>query len=234
VNRLGAVRGEDGVGLVRGAAVPGDSGWCSRRRGRATRRPAHPAGTAGSEPARRRGCRRHRGRPAAARDGVPPGELGRQRPAGLERRNTCSPRTGPRPNTCGSSGPPGFGYAGALLLCSLPLAPALFAAQLTLPLEADDRLPATDLAPYLNIDTEARAAFVMNLFVLAVLGASTLLSWRTARQRVRPQRSFTFRRWGAPRCGVQSIVRSVFAVPTGAKLRVTDVSPEGTAAVRRP
>jgi hypothetical protein len=73
----------------------------------------------------------------------------------------------------------------ALLLCSLPLAPALFAAQLTLPLAADDRLPATDLAPYLNVDTEPRPAFTLNLFVLAVLGVSTLLSWHTARQRAR-------------------------------------------------
>jgi hypothetical protein len=133
--------------------------------------PGIPAGAAGDEGAQR-GVQRirrelqDRNQPAVGDadvtevgpqplgDGVPPGELGRQRPAGLERRNTCSPRTGPRPNPCGSSGPPGFGYAGVLLLCSLPLAPALFAAQLTLPLEADDRLPATDLAPYLNIDTE--------------------------------------------------------------------------------
>jgi hypothetical protein len=72
-----------------------------------------------------------------------------------------------------------------LLLCSLPLAPALFAAQLLAPVEADDRLPATEPAPYLNVDTEARAAAALNLFVLAVLGVSALLSWHAARQRAR-------------------------------------------------
>jgi hypothetical protein len=71
----------------------------------------------------------------------------------------------------------------ALLLCSLPLVPALIVAQSNLSLEADDRASAADLAPYVDVDTELRAAFPMNLFAILVLGFSTLLAWRAARRR---------------------------------------------------
>jgi hypothetical protein len=75
-----------------------------------------------------------------------------------------------------------------LLLCSLPLAPALYAAELNSPVDADDRVSAADLAPYHNIDTELRAAFELNLFAVLVLGVAALLAWRAARGRAREER----------------------------------------------
>ena len=78
-----------------------------------------------------------------------------------------------------------------LLLCSLALAPALIVAQLNLPVDADDRVSAAELAPYLNIETEPRAAFPLHLFAILVLGLAALLAWRAAGRRAQPTRPVT-------------------------------------------
>jgi hypothetical protein len=61
-----------------------------------------------------------------------------------------------------------------LLAGSFLLAAALIAAQLTLPLDVDDRASAAELVPFLGAGTEVTDGFTVQLFALVVLGVSTL------------------------------------------------------------